>query len=532
MAERSRAWEWWGLAGIGLVVGILKFFYEPNLRVAMDGSFYMNVAKHVADGDGLATTLSLYRQGFLEFPHVSLIYPIWPLLLGAGASVMGVFRAARIVPEVLFGLDLILVFLFTRAVSTWAARHTDGRLPWYRSRGAIALSVTLLFASNHVLFRYSSQPYTEPLALAFTLGALLALFRFGTRERIGWAVLAAVLASAAYLTRSQCAGVLGGILGALALAAVRERLARRALVAAGAASLATMLPWFLWVAKTARPFDPRLLLNFAAYRETPGLPPFEIFVPTDGPVELLIDRASGLFVAFDPVSPFSYVFSWGPAAYLVLVATAMLLWRVSDTPKLLRSAMTIRGASMTAVVAAGVGALVPVHLLHSEYVFEWWFGHRYGLFLVLLIVPAIVYLLRAGRIAHRIYLALLGLSVMWGGIYIAATLVRDRPEPTPARLALEAWLGTQGGSVFLATNPQPLSLYTEAGFHWIQCEDPPAVTRAMITALPIDFVIFKPEDHECAFFDGLSRLRQVRRFGAGESEIAVFSAEADSNVAR
>lgn len=527
MSQRSRGWEWWGLIGIGLASGVLKYFYEPSLRTAIDGAFYMNVAGHVANGDGLTTTLSLYRRGFQELPHPSFIYPLWPLVLGAGASVMGLFRAARIVPEILFGLDLLLVFLFTRTVSAWFPPSADSRPPWHRSPGAVALSVTALIASNHVFFTYSSKPYTEPLALALTLGALLAMFQFSARKVIRWAVLAAVLASAAYLTRSQCAGVLVGILVVFALAGLRERLARCAFVAAGVASMVTMLPWVAYLAKVAAPFDPRLLWNFAAYRESPDLPPFEVFVATDGPLDYLMDRASGLLVAFDPQSSLSYVFSWGPAAYVVLIALAMLLWQARDLPRLLRAALTIRGIPMSAVMLAGFGVLLPVHLLHSDYVREWWFGDRYGLFLVLLIAPAVAYVSRAGRMAWRTYLALLGLSVLLGGANIATFVIHERPNPTPALLELETWLGAQADKIFLATNPQQLALHTGAGFHWIQCKDSPSTTRIMINSLPIDYVISMPRDRGCPFRKELSRLREVRRFGSGKSRISVFATEAD-----
>jgi len=532
MMRGSHAWEWWGLIGIGLVTACLKFLYQPDLRSSIDGSFYLNVASHVANGDGLKTTVSLYRQGFQELPHASLVYPLWPLLLGAGARLLGLFRSARVIPELLFAVNLVAVFLFARTVARRVVPAGVPSIPWYRSPGAIALSATLLLASNHVFFRYSSKPYTEPLALALTLGALLALFRFSARGRTKWAVLAGVLAAAAYLTRSQCVGTVVGVLGALAIAGARDPNARRAFAAASAASLATVLPWLVYVARSARVIDPRLLLNFAVHRETPELPPFHIFVATDGWLGYVVDRASGVLVAFDPTTTMSYVFSWGPVAYSVVIVSAILVWKWRGLRELFGTSLTTSGVPMTAVVGTGVACLLPVHMLHSQYVYEWWFGHRYGLFLLLLIVPAFSYLVVAGARLRRVAALLLALSVVWGGSLIGAAVLYERPSPTPARLEFEAWLSNQEETVFLATHPQVLSVYTEAGFHWIDCKDPAFVTRAMVELLPIDFVVSLPRDRQCPFLSDLGQYRPVARFGSGETEIAVFALISGSTSGR
>ena len=65
------------------LLAALKWGYNPGLgRNALDGDYYYQIARHVAEGDGLVTSVSLYHQGFKELPHPINIYPLWPLLLG------------------------------------------------------------------------------------------------------------------------------------------------------------------------------------------------------------------------------------------------------------------------------------------------------------------------------------------------------------------------------------------------------------------------------------------------------------------
>lgn len=530
MTRASRRWEWLALIAVGLVIALAKYLYEPNLRASPDGSFYLNVARHVADGEGLATTVSLYRQGFQELPHASFVYPLWPILLGAGATILGLFHAARVVPEMLFALDLLLVFVLMHRISSWPAsgrtlEQTRHASPWF-----MAVLATALVGTNHVFFQFSSRPYTEPLAMALTIAALLAVFRFGSDHRVRWAVVAGILASAAYLTRSQCIGVVLGVLGSFAIVGIRSPLARRGLVAAGVASMVTVMPWLAYVASGTDAFDPRMLFDFSAYRETDGLPPFEVLVATSGPLDYLLDRMSGLWVAFDPSSALSYVSSWGPAAYSLLLAGGVLAWRTARSPESPAARLTLRELPLIAVVLTGLATLLPVHLYHSVFVREWWFGHRYGLFLILLIMPSIAYLARAGRGLRRAGVAMVGLSIVWGSILVVGAVSLERVEPSSARVQLEAWLATQESKVFLTRHPQSLSLYTGAGMHWIQCEDSPSATRDMIRLLPIDFVISLPRDRMCPFLEELRNADPVVQFGKGRDQIFVYRAE--SHVTR
>lgn len=522
--------EWWALGGIACLFLLLKLAYHPDLRLAIDASYYFNVARHVSRGEGLLTTLSLYRQGFHELPHVSHIYPLWPLVLGAVGAAIGLFRAAHLLPEVLFFADLLLLFLLTRAVARVVLTRRRSAPDRFVSPGSIALLVVLLTGGNHVFFRASSLPYTEALAVGLSLSALLAVCRFSLEPRLRWALAAGGLAAAAYLTRSQCAGVLLGVLGALALVGIRSSAARRGLIATAALAILVIAPWFGYLGLTSEAFSLRSVLDFAAYRETPELGEFVVLVSTSSIFEWVIDRASGFLVAFAPRSPYSYVWSWGAIAYVVPVALALVVFRIAFQRWHLRSvwraSTELSALPVVATLAAGALTLAPVHLLHSVYGYEWYFGERYGVFLVLLIAPALAYALGSGRTVRLLSIVLLGLSVLHAGRYIRAHMQLDSPDPHPVLLELESWLATQPvDHVFLTRDPQPLAIGSEAGFHWVQCSDSPTVTRNMLTYLPIDFVILFPNDRACPFARDLGDLETVTEFGGGEDVIAILRAD-------
>src|SRR5207237_8522456 len=80
-----------------------------------DPSYYMQVARHLADGQGLQSSVSLYHEGLAPLPQPYDLYPLWPLVLGGAARVIGLFAAANVLPQLFFVLDLVLLsFLSSR----------------------------------------------------------------------------------------------------------------------------------------------------------------------------------------------------------------------------------------------------------------------------------------------------------------------------------------------------------------------------------------------------------------------------------
>lgn len=83
-----------------------------------DGAYYYQVARHVRDGDGFVTSVSLYNDGFKRLPHQALFYPLWPLLLGLTGRVLDLQLAAQILPETLYFVALALLYALANHVAS------------------------------------------------------------------------------------------------------------------------------------------------------------------------------------------------------------------------------------------------------------------------------------------------------------------------------------------------------------------------------------------------------------------------------
>ena len=69
------------LAILGALMA-LKLSFSPGVWWGRDGIYFLQVARHVSEGEGLASNTSLYHQGFRSFPHRVNQSPIWPVVLG------------------------------------------------------------------------------------------------------------------------------------------------------------------------------------------------------------------------------------------------------------------------------------------------------------------------------------------------------------------------------------------------------------------------------------------------------------------
>ena len=175
--------------------------------------------------------------------------PGWILLLAGSAGLFGMDFAARHIPEALYLLDLLLLYLLAnrlrRRVSDDASGSTDRG--WLRADGLPDFGhfAVFLLGANAVFFRFTSLPYTEALAFAFLLGSLLSIDRAAVERSLRWAAAAGVLTALALLTRSQMLPAMIALPAALLLASLRDR---RYLGLAGAFAAAFALPWIPWAA--------------------------------------------------------------------------------------------------------------------------------------------------------------------------------------------------------------------------------------------------------------------------------------------
>lgn len=207
---------------------------RPVWTIDPDAGIYVGLGRAVATGAGYALD---------GVPHTK--YPP-----GLPVLIAGLIRIGGAEAYGLFHATLVLAVLASVALAYTAVRCLDAPVP-------VALAVAAATGLSQSLFDVSVQYVrTEPLFLALTLGALLALWRC-QRAGAGWgsAVLAAGLVAAACLTR--LAGVT--LLSVPVLAIVRReapRGARWRLLLPAAAGLAVIVAWQLRAADI-HAHDPR-----------------------------------------------------------------------------------------------------------------------------------------------------------------------------------------------------------------------------------------------------------------------------------
>lgn len=493
------------------LLSVLKVVHEPPADYyGPDGSTYFQIARHVYEGDGLRTSVSLYHQGLKDMPSPSTIYPLWPLVLGLVGRVVGLERAARLLPEILYLLDLLLLYgLSNRLATAWGRAEI---LRFGRITIELGHLVILLLGLNLIFFRYSSLPYTDPLALGLTFGALLLLARQSESGSAYLAAASGALAGAAYLTRTQM------IVVPLAVIATFVFRSRRAALAASLGAALVVLPWVVHLATFVRDPHPMMLVDvFTLHRETPEIPPVEWVARPRSITEVARHIATGLGAAFSPTGA-SYVKSFGWVAYAVPLAIIALF-----LSKRLRASFAASPARSTiaGVALCGVGLAVMAQGAHSESDFArlWSFDHRQGLPFVVLIVSALACLIgatghagmhegsrwRFGRLLRASAMILAALSLV-GAAWRLPALVEPRGRgPTETERALAGWLDSQAAPpVVVARRASRLAAMSRARFHWIACNDGPDVTRQMFLHANAQYVVARRSDRRCRFLVGLA----------------------------
>jgi hypothetical protein len=513
-ARGGPPWRAVVLLGILGVFLFLKLGFDPVPvgHHRADGTFYYQVARHVARGDGLRTSVSLYEQGLRGMPARTNVHPLWPLVLGGVGRLVGLQRAATLLPELLFFVDLLLLYILSCRVG-----RCLGAEVLLRIRGVPVLDVghvaVLLLGSNAIFFAFTSLPWTEALAYCFLFAAPLALERTLRAGRAPvWAALAGALAGLAFLTRSQFLAAPLAVVAALALGG--RRLFGLASLAA-AAALAVVFPWALFVASLPGDFGARALVDFSAYRETPGLLPFSGFREFGSLAARLADMGGGLLYAFAPASRYGYVTSFGYAVYLVPAALALLAWQALAQRLDWRALASQRALLPVCVLLLWAGCLLPVHAQHAVFPFPWWFHWRHGLPMLLGMLVAFCWLWRGGLAPRALALALVasGLVASWRA---DDPLGAEPRAPGLFELEFFAWLDAhEQPPVVLGTQCREIALWSNALTHWTRCEEPSERTRAQLEHLPIDYVVLYPGEKRCRFVGGLEReLELVRRFGS------------------
>ena len=463
----------------------------------VDGSYYMQVARHVAEGEGLLSSVCLYDQGMPALPGRTNIYPLWPLLLGLTARVMPLQAAATFLPRLLFVADLVLLYVLTNRIA--------GRNGYY---GYAAL---LLLGLNPSFFSSTCYPYTEGLALFCTFGALIVLDLARNSGTTVYYAMCGVIAGLAFLTRSQML-MLGVAIGLVLIVAAVKRNESWIAVAAFCAGYAiAVLPWIVYLTTFVRPFTLSALVSM--YSETPGLPVFDQAIATAGGLAHVLDRLSGVLVMFNPFSQLSFVSSFGLAALLVPVAAIYAAWRRQWVGGFLAAATGVAGLVMCAVLLQA----------HNRFFLEWLFGYRHGLPFILLLIVAMIQM--TGRYARWIAIVFISLSIITNVPRVMAFATEPGPEwPSVAEKQLAAWLEhNDPRAIVLTTNAQPLSVVSRANFRWATCQQSPQDIARVLSLVRTDYVVVYEPEQACPFAKGLGRtLTPVATFGQAPNRIVLL----------
>ncbi|MBW3565828.1 MAG: hypothetical protein KY459_14020 [Acidobacteria bacterium] len=493
------------LALLLLPLALIKISFTPGARnFGLDAAYYFQVAGNVASGQGLVTSVSLYHQALDPLPQASsTVYPAWPYVLGMTGRVIGVMPAALLLPKILYILDLVLLYFLAAAISrSMGIVSAIQRTPIDAGHLLVAL-----FATNQTFFFATSHPYTEGLAFAFAFGALLAFDRASRSGGLAWSLAAGLLAGLAFLTRTQMILLAGGLGLAASWGVIVQRRPTKLLIGTVAPVLVILTGWYFFV--------------YTAPTQRADVPGFRMWVATESWWDWVVERLIGLAVSLDPFSTLSYVYLFGPAAYLPVLALVSLL--IVAARKRFRPRPPAPSVAV-ATILAGIAFFGVLNLFHQQFFLPWLFGWRHGLPYIFLLLPSTIYLLserregwvRWGTVLLIVWSVALGLGALANQI--------SRPQrftPAPAEIEMMRWLDRNHGErpTLLTTHAQNLSVFMDANFHWMTCDDPPERTRMMIEHLPIDYVIVYGFEERCPY-QAKSQLADVLEpvgaFGNGE----------------
>lgn len=430
-----------------------------------DPSYYMQAARHIANGDGLVSSVSLYHGALEPLPQPYDAYPVWPVLLAIVAKAIGLIAAANVLPQLLFAGDLVLFYVLANRLAGEKGRWQSGG-----ETVDVGHAAALLAGTNYIFFTSTLAPYTEGLAFALAMGSFLLLDRHPA-----WS---GVLGGLVVLTRYQMVLVPVATCAVLLIGVMTRSATVRKLVLYATTSGSICLAWVLY-------------LRTAGIQRA-AIPQWQEWVQTGSLGERVGHIVRGLIVAFTPGNDASLFHSFGAAAVVPLLA---LIWMFRDRK---------RGVFFWSVAASGVALTIVLANFESVRWPFWLFGSRHSAAYLFAIVAALVALLDAPRAVRAVAAILVVTSIALG----TAAAFRD-PVPagrglTGAERAMADWLNARHpGATLLSTNAQSLSVYTRNKFHWTSCEVPAEKTRLMLDKLTIDYVIVYDAERSCPFASGL-----------------------------
>jgi hypothetical protein len=481
------------LALILVVLAGLKLAYNPFPvgDYGRDGAIYYEIADQFAEGQGLTTRLSDIGQGVSELPHASPWYPVWPFLLGSTGKLIGLQRAAALVPEFFYIVALVLFYFLMNAV-------VANPVVWPRLPVDVGHLAILIFGLNPIFFTYTSLPFTEGLAFSLMFATSLVLIRAMETERESLFLLVGVLTGLSYLARSQNALMMGFVpllpFTVMLWRRQYERAFRFSALVAMPCVLLTLL-WGAYLYRNFESFSPAVMVDTTAVHETPEVEQLQIVAKTDSLLGLIKDRLKGVRVAFNPSSEYSYFSSFGRSVYFIPLA---LLYLLSN-----RKVQSVKWNRFLAVIAVAIGPVITVHLMHKAIWGDWNFQFRHGLPIIFAIGLSLALLLSRESFVRALTLVIFSVSLLSNVRDIGAQMDKKYLPPSGAKLDLVRWIDDQPAATFVTTRAWDLSALTRARFHAAYCNSSPD-QLAVYAKIRVTDVIVLEGDRECRLYEKLN----------------------------
>jgi hypothetical protein len=519
----TRTWLFPALTGVALAVGFsaLRASFHVPLGDGLDGSYYFQVARHVAQGKGLTTTYSVFHMGLSPLPQVSTTYPLLPFLIGSLGRIVPLELAAVWLPGAAYVLSVVMCFAFL----LWqTARSLPHSARWVRGGLCALLAVWVGLIPDYVWS--SARPYTDTLG---TLLVLATLFCFGlasnappesgTRRAAAFFGIG-LLSGLCYLARFQFLVVPVALAAARAIARDRRTLRDALWLSLGA------LPCIAW--QVVRQFsvphaELRDLLDFAAYRQLSDLPRLDYELGFDTRWAWFVDKLNGVLISMDPRSDDAYLVQHGFLAWLVPLGVCLLVlrqgWRLRAQGRSALSFSSFREPRHAALLASawlGLLAVLPIHTVHSLRWRPWAFSWRQGLPITFLIIPAVIWLWSLDQRWLRATVTVaLAASLVTCTRKTTELIQKDIPTGMVQSYAqVGAYLNRLAPSTgTLGMEHQGLAVFTDASLYWLACWSPPAFASTLVRELPIERILLRPGELGCPSLNDIrSRLQPEQRF--------------------
>ncbi|MCC6558262.1 MAG: hypothetical protein IT372_35410 [Polyangiaceae bacterium] len=503
-ADRRLPLAW--LAAIFLWLGYYKITMTRLMFDPLpDGGYYMNIATHVRDGQGLTTNICLLHGGCPSMPCPTGIYPLWPLLYGHVARIFPVEPTGKWLATVLYYTSLTFAYLWATALSP---RPLFGRILPGVNAGHV---LVLMLGLNNEFFRYTSAPYTEGISYAVTLAALWRFHRLfpepSWKSGLEMGVWLGLASLARYQLLLMTLAAVPVLLGAAAF--IRERRKQYALmtVTCLAAYTAIMTVQYLRLRSFTPGLTVSLMYRWDQMRYSDAVSKIPILRETHGLWDYLRDRAAGFPIAFGAGKT-----SYGPQFYTfqyALIAAVPLLLVMAARRR--RWADVLAGwawirrpeaVSWVYVVVFALGGFLSVHTMHMHTIAsgEWIFPARQALVSAFLFFLALVLLFSRGGIPGRAAGALIVCSSVYLGVLALRAHVeplRGRRPPVTPEIAkyLNAEKQARGELIVAYRQPQLIARFTPGvNYHWYHRGTSLADVEAMVTKLGADLVTVPARD--------------------------------------